>query len=71
MLALTQIHGDNNNESTNSYTFNRVSIGKGAQRLRDIPQSVSIVTRQRLDDQNITSLPEAMKQVTGITVNKI
>ena len=69
-LATAIVQGNSKTESTGSYTFNRVSIGKGAQSLRDIPQSVSIVTRQRLNDQNITSLPEAMKQVTGITVTK-
>lgn len=38
--------------------------------LRERPQSVSIVTRQRMDEQNIDSLTSALEQTTGITVVK-
>jgi len=55
-------------ENSGSYTSNLVTIGKGEQRLRDIPQSISIVTRQRMEDQNLTTVAEAMEQVTGVTV---
>lgn len=44
--------------------------GKTQQSLRNIPQSISIFTRQRLDDQNISSLPEALKYTTGVTVQR-
>lgn len=59
-----------NSEGTGSYTTGLISIGKTRESLRDTPQSVSVVTRERLDDQNISSLPEVMKNVTGITVTK-
>ncbi|HEF4760199.1 TPA: TonB-dependent siderophore receptor [Pseudomonas putida] len=55
-------------EGTHSYTTNEVSIGKGNIKLKDIPQSVSVVTRQRMDDQNMNSLQDAMRQVTGVTI---
>lgn len=35
---------------------------------RETPQSVSVVTRQRMNDQNMTSLDEAMAQTTGVNV---
>ncbi|ACT50052.1 TonB-dependent siderophore receptor [Methylovorus glucosotrophus] len=54
-------------EGTGSYAARAVSIGKGEQSLRDIPQSVSVMTRQRMDDQNLTSLDSALGQVTGVT----
>ncbi|MGX8883561.1 TonB-dependent siderophore receptor [Methylovorus sp. SPW-M1] len=54
-------------EGTGSYAARAVSIGKGEQSLRDIPQSVSVMTRQRMDDQNLTSLDSALSQVTGVT----
>lgn len=57
-------------EDANSYTARGVTIGKGNQSLREIPQSVSVVSRARLDDGNISSLPEALKYVTGVTVTK-
>lgn len=56
-------------EGTGSYTGRAVSIGKSEQALKDIPQSVSILTRQRMDDQNLTSLGESMRYVTGMRSN--
>ena len=53
-------------EGTDSYTSNRVTIGKHEQSLRDIPQSVSVITRERMDDQGMTSLIDAMEHTTGI-----
>ena len=55
-------------EATGSYTPAAVTLGKNAESLRQIPQSVSVVTRQMLDDQNLVNLDDAMRTVTGITV---
>ncbi|MGF7112509.1 outer membrane receptor for ferric coprogen and ferric-rhodotorulic acid [Pseudomonas laurylsulfatiphila] len=55
-------------EGTHSYTSDEVTIGKGNIKVKDIPQSVSVVTRQRMDDQNMNSLQDAMRQVTGVTI---
>ncbi|MGE8407953.1 MAG: TonB-dependent siderophore receptor [Pseudomonas sp.] len=55
-------------ENSRSYTTGAVTIGKGEQKLKDIPQSVSVVTRQRLNDQNMNNLQDAMRQVTGATI---
>lgn len=52
------------------YTVRAVSIGKTGQSLKDTPQSISVITRQRLDDQNITKLEDALKQTTGVTVER-
>lgn len=57
-------------EGTGSYTARATTIGKTRQSLREIPQSVSVITRERLDDQNISSLPDALKYVTGVTVER-
>ncbi len=38
--------------------------------LRERPQSVSIVTRERLEEQNLHDLGAALEQTTGITVTK-
>ncbi|MCB5185761.1 TonB-dependent receptor [Methylobacillus gramineus] len=62
------VEADATTENSQSYTSNLVSMGKGQQRLRDIPQSISIVTRQRIEDQNMTTVAEAMEQTTGVTV---
>ncbi|MDF2860825.1 MAG: tonB-dependent siderophore receptor family protein [Achromobacter mucicolens] len=57
-------------EGTGSYTTSAVTIGKGEQQLRDIPQSVSVVTRQRLDEQNLTSVYDALENTTGVTLQQ-
>ncbi len=46
------------------------SVGKDAQKLKDIPQSVIVITRQQLDDQGTTTLEGAMKNVTDVTVQR-
>ncbi len=55
-------------DGTGSYTTGAVSIGKGApQSLRETPQSVSVVTRQVMDDNNLTSLSDVLEDTPGIT----
>ena len=43
------------------------SIGKGNQDLRDIPQSVTVVTEKLIDDRRIDTLKQALHQTAGIT----
>ena len=57
-------------EHTGSYTTRAVTLGKGDQALKDIPQSISVVTRQLLDEQNITSVYDALASTTGITIQQ-
>jgi len=70
-VTVTGIAERATSEGTGSYTSEAVTIGKGLQRLKDIPQSVSVVTRQQLDDQNLNSLGDAMRNVTGVTVETL
>jgi len=70
-LGATKINSDllgATTEGSRSYTTGAVTIGKGEQKLKDIPQSVSVVTRQRMNDQNMNNLQDAMRQVTGATI---
>lgn len=53
-------------EGSHAYTSGAVTMGKGEQSLRDIPQSVSVLTRQRMDDQDINDLRTAVNNVTGV-----
>lgn len=55
-------------EGTGSYTSDAITVGKTAQAMREMPQSVSVLTRQRLEDQNITDLGKAAEQIVGLTV---
>lgn len=56
-------------EGTKSYTTDKATIGgKGAVPLRQIPQSVSVVTRERIQDQNFTQLEDAARRSPGLLV---
>ncbi|MFJ4153184.1 TonB-dependent siderophore receptor [Pseudomonas sp. NPDC089752] len=56
-------------EGTASYTTGTASIGGKTQKtLRETPQSVSVMTKQRMEDQNLSSLTQVLDQTTGITV---
>ncbi|QHG65684.1 TonB-dependent siderophore receptor [Pseudomonas putida] len=54
-------------ENSGSYTSSAVTIGKGSHRLKDIPQSVSVVTRKAMDDQRLDTLDQVLEHTTGIT----
>lgn len=55
-------------DRSHSYAARAATVAaKTAQPLREIPQSVSVVTRQRLDDQNIVTLEQALRETTGVT----
>ncbi|THF66950.1 TonB-dependent siderophore receptor [Pseudothauera nasutitermitis] len=53
-------------EGSGSYAARAATIGKTAQTLREIPQSVSVITRQRMDDQQLTSVTSALRTATGV-----
>ncbi|MBI5722170.1 MAG: TonB-dependent siderophore receptor [Burkholderiales bacterium] len=42
-------------------------IGKGKQELRDIPQSVTVVTERLIDDRNLDTLKDVLRQSSGIS----
>lgn len=52
-------------EGTDSLTSSTVSINKGDQALKDIPQSISVLTRKQMDEQGIVDLKDAINDVTG------
>lgn len=54
-------------EGSQSYTANTVTVGKTGANVRDIPNSVSVVTRQRMDDQNMVSVEDALRETTGVS----
>lgn len=57
-----------NTENSGSYVPGTTSMGgKGPQKLREIPQSVTVITRQRLEDQQLTNMDQVMNQMTGVT----
>ncbi|GKS75861.1 TonB-dependent siderophore receptor [Acidovorax sp. SUPP950] len=58
-------------EGSGQYIAREISVGKLVQSPRETPQSVSVITRQRLDDMNLTKLEDAVKQTTGVNVTRL
>ncbi|RZS35081.1 TonB-dependent siderophore receptor [Corticibacter populi] len=60
---------DATTERTNSYTASVMSTTTGLQLTpRETPQSVSVVTRKQIDDQDLSSMEAVLRQSTGINV---
>jgi len=61
--------GSATTEGTGAYTARSTSL---ATRLplapRETPQSISVITRQRLDDQGLTQLTDVVQQTPGLTL---
>ncbi|WP_152020381.1 TonB-dependent siderophore receptor [Aliarcobacter butzleri] len=61
----------NTTEGTGSYTTERMNTAtKLNLSQRDTPQSVSVMTRQQIEDFGYTTLDDAMKNMTGIVSKK-
>ncbi len=54
-------------EGRDSLRATTTSIGKGNQDLRDVPQSVTIITEKLITDRNIDTLKEALHSAAGVT----
>src|SRR3989344_554001 len=70
-LGATNINGQvlgATTENSGSYTTGAVTIGKGGHSLRETPQSVTVMTRKMLDDQNLNTIDQVMEKTPGITV---
>lgn len=61
---------DGTTEGTGSYTSSSASTAtKLNLSLRETPQSVSVMTRQRMDDQGLTQLSDVVIQTPGLTLD--
>ncbi|CAM3579913.1 Ferric-pseudobactin 358 receptor [Pseudomonas reidholzensis] len=61
--ATTEGTGSYTTGSTNTATKMNLSI-------RETPQSVSVITRQRMDDQQLNSVTDVLNQTPGITMSQ-
>lgn len=54
-------------KAKNTFRATQTTIGKGQQRLRDIPQNVTVMTEKLLDDRNLDNFRDVLKTTAGIT----
>ncbi|ENO90664.1 TonB-dependent siderophore receptor [Thauera linaloolentis] len=58
-------------ENTGSYTTGVTSTAtKMNLSIRETPQSISVVTRQRMDDQELTNITKVLEQTPGVTISR-
>jgi len=58
-------------EGTRSYTTGAMSTSTGLPlSIRETPQSVSVITRQRMEDQGMTDLNDVVRYAPGVTLRK-
>ncbi len=70
-LGTVEIVSSNNSEDTNSYTIDSMNTStKLNLSIKDTPQLVSVVTKQKLEDLGLTSYHELMSHITGVSLNK-
>ena len=56
-------------EVNNGYQGTQTRVGKTLQDPQDIPQAITTVTRELMEDQQVGSLREALRNVSGLTFN--
>ena len=66
-LPQVTVKGASEQQGKDTVRATTTSIGKGQQELRDVPQSVTVVTERLLDDRNLDTLKDALKTTAGIT----
>ncbi|HZY19371.1 MAG TPA: TonB-dependent siderophore receptor [Ramlibacter sp.] len=54
-------------EGKDSVRATTTTIGKGTQQLRDIPQSITVVTEKLIDDRNLETMKDVLRNTGGIS----
>jgi catecholate siderophore receptor len=54
-------------QTKNSFRTTESGIGKGNQALRDIPQSVTVMTERLIDDRNLDDFRDVLRTTAGVT----
>lgn len=54
-------------QGKDAYQATETRIGKGKQDIRDIPQSLTVVTEKLIDDRNFDNVKEVLKNTAGIS----
>jgi catecholate siderophore receptor len=54
-------------KSKSTMRAKETSVAKGKQELRDVPQTVTVITEMVMDDRNLDDFREVLKTVSGVT----
>ncbi|WP_420476904.1 TonB-dependent receptor [Noviherbaspirillum sp. ST9] len=67
VMSTVNVKGVKETQSKESVRTTTTSIGKGQQDIKDIPQSVTVMTEKLMDDAKLSTLREALHYTAGIT----
>ena len=71
-LATTKVIDDQSAQHQQSYTAQSMNSATGLSlSLRNTPQSVTVITRQKIDDFSLDTVDAVLANTTGINVNRI
>lgn len=69
--TVTGQHLGDTTEGSGSYTTGSTNTATGLPlSIRETPQSVSVITTQRMRDQGLTQLNDVVRQTTGLSINQ-
>jgi catecholate siderophore receptor len=67
VLPTVKLKASAQTQGKDSLQATTTQIGKGQQELRDIPQSITVLTERLIDDRNLDTLKQALHNAAGIT----
>ena len=68
-LSEVKVNATNTESKADGYQATKTRVGKVLQDPHDIPQAITTVTNQLMQDQQVGSLREALQNVAGLTFN--
>ena len=67
LTPVTIVEKAEESQGKDSLRATTTTIGKGKQELRDIPQSITVVTEKLVDDRNLDTLKDVLHNTAGVT----
>lgn len=68
-LPQVNVQDERHDDTPNGYQGGTTRVGKTEQLAKDVPQAVSIVSQQLIEETNANTLKEALRHVSGLTFN--
>ncbi|MDI1363226.1 TonB-dependent siderophore receptor [Methylotenera sp.] len=68
-LSEVKVNATNTESKADGYQATKTRVGKVLQDPHDIPQAITTVTHSLMQDQQVSSLREALRNVSGLTFN--
>jgi catecholate siderophore receptor len=66
-LGTVTVTGESETQGKDQIQTKKTSIGKGVQDIRDVPQSITVITEKLIDDVKLDTLRDALHYTAGIT----